>query len=359
MRSIIVLCKTLVKGGAEKQAIILSKLLTEKGLNIILISWRGDRIDTKNLDFIKASSINYLGLRGNPLRKFIDFYKIIKRENTYMILSYLTLANFVAGICKLFNRKLLSVGGIRTEKLPYYKFIFERLVHNHLNDATVFNNYSAKNKFEARGFNPEKILVIHNAIDVPSTERNGSPKEGINIISVSRFVKSKDYETALNSFKMLTDKYGNRSLKYFIVGYGPMESKIRSLVRQFDLDDKVELFINPPNIPDILLSCDIYLSTSLVEGLSNSIMEAMVYRLPVVATDVGDNSYLVKNGYNGYLTPIRDSDLICEKLDSLIKSKELRTEFGKHSHEIIKNEFTMENLMNNYYTCFPNLSIPK
>ena len=51
----------------------------------------------------------------------------------------------------MLNRNLTTIGGIRTEQFPFYKFIFERFVHNHLNDATVFNNYSAKNKFERPG----------------------------------------------------------------------------------------------------------------------------------------------------------------------------------------------------------------
>lgn len=359
MPSYIIFCKTLVKGGAEKQAITLAKLLTKKGLNIILVSWCGDKIDIKNLDYIRANSIKYIGLRGNQIKKLSDFYKLLNRENVTMVLAYLTLANFVAGICKLFNKKFLSVGGIRTEKLPYYKFIFERFMHNHLNDATVFNNYSAKIKFVRRGFNPEKIYVIHNAIDLLSSERGKSRKDGINIISVSRFVKSKDYKTALSSFKKLTNKYPGKSLKYKIVGYGPMEGQIRSLISQGNLDDKVELLINPPNIPDILARSDIYLSTSLYEGLSNSIMEAMVNGLSIVATDVGDNSYLVQDGYNGYLAPVKDTDQLFEQLESLIKSEEQRAEFGKNSQEIIKHGFTEENLLNNYYTCFPNLSIPK
>ena len=85
-----------------------------------------------------------------------------------------------------------------------------------------------------------------------------------------------------------------------------MENEIRLLVRQLKLNTEVENLINPPNIPDILNACDIYLSTSLYEGLSNSIMESMVAGLPVVATNVGDNQYLIKDDYNGFLVPCRD-----------------------------------------------------
>ena len=96
MSSIIIFCKTLLKGGAEKQALTLSKLLTEKEIDIILINWCGDKIDTTNLNYIKNNSIKYIGLKGNPIMKLIHFLKIIKNERISIILSYLTLANFIA-----------------------------------------------------------------------------------------------------------------------------------------------------------------------------------------------------------------------------------------------------------------------
>jgi glycosyltransferase involved in cell wall biosynthesis len=70
------------------------------------------------------------------------------------------------------------------------------------------------------------------------------------------------------------------------------------MAENLNIMNRIKIFINPANIPDILNECDIYLSTSLFEGLSNSIMEAMVAGLPVIATDVGDNKYLVKDGFN-------------------------------------------------------------
>ena len=355
MPAIVIFCKTLLKGGAEKQALTLSKLLTEKNTDIILINWRGKKIDSANLSFIKNNSIKYYGLIGNPITKWIHFHKIIKSEEVTIILAYLTLANCIAGISKLLNRKLLTIGGIRTEKLPFYKFFFERIAHNILNDATVFNNFSAKNKFIKRGFNPAKIHVIHNAIHVPPLGKNNKPKDGINIISISRFVRPKDFQTALYSFKKLLEKNSDKKLKYYIVGYGPRENEIRLLIRNLNLNNMVEVLVNPPNIPDILKSCDIYLSTSLFEGLSNSIMEAMVAGLPIIATNVGDNQYLVKESYNGFIVPCKDINAIVDKLEYLSDFEDVRKEFGQNSHIIIEQGFSEEKLLESYFKLFSNM----
>jgi glycosyltransferase involved in cell wall biosynthesis len=346
--SILIICKTFAIGGAEKQALILAKLLTEKKIEVIVVNWCGDIIDTRNLSFINENSIRYIGLQGNLIRKFRHFCKIAKQEKITTILSYLTLANFIAGICKLFNRKLLSIGGVRTEKLPLYKFLFEKLTHNYLNDATIFNNYSAKNKFEKKGFNSEKIFVIHNSINIKAFKQKNKPKDEIVIISVSRFVIPKDFHSALYSFKQAIEKNKEKKIKYRIVGYGPLENEIRLLIRHLNLQNDVDILINPPNIPDILTTSDIYLSTSLFEGLSNSIMEAMSAGLPVVATDVGDNRYLIVDSYNGFIVPCKDVSLIAEKLEYLINFEDIRKEYGNNSRLKIVNEFSEERLLEDY-----------
>ena len=356
MMHIAIICKTFLKGGAEKQALVLTKLLIEKGMDVCLINWYGEKIDQRNLQYISDNSFRYFPLRGNNLKKFSVFLKILKEEKISIIISYLTLSNFVSGICRMFNKNVLSIGGIRTEKLPYHKFVFEKLIHNHLNDATVFNNYSAKEKFHRRGFKAGKIYVIQNAIETKnSTYASKISNSEIKIVSVGRFVKIKDYATALKAFSNLTGRNSGKNFKYYIVGYGPLENDLRSLAEKLKIDQKVKVFINPPDIPDILKDSDIFLSTSLFEGVSNSIMEAMAAGLPVVATNVGDNSYLIKNGHNGFLVPCRDVDTIVDRLELLSHSEEKRNEFGKNSFNIIETEFSGSKMLDGYLSLFSKL----
>ncbi len=355
---IAIFCKTLLKGGAEKQALTLSKLLTENKAEVILINWCEDMIDPVNSEYIRSNSIRYIGFKGNPLTKLSELFRIIREERISVLISYLTLANFITGICRIFHRDLLTIGGIRNEKLPFHKFVFEMIVHNFMNDITVFNNFSAKNKFEKRGFKASKIIVIHNAIPVPPLLNSRQPGETINIVSVSRFVKQKDFGTALQSIKALIDKRLDKKIKYYIVGYGPLENEIRLLVKQLNLTSEVEILINPPNIAEILKASDIYLSTSLFEGLSNSIMEAMVSGLPIVATNIGDNQFLIREEYNGFRVPCRDVGYTSDKLEYLVNSEIARTMFGKNSYNLIKNEFSEEKLLGNYLELFSTLSLP-
>jgi glycosyltransferase involved in cell wall biosynthesis len=113
-------------------------------------------------------------------------------------------------------------------------------------------------------------------------------------------------------------------------------------VEEFGVADVVNIYINPKNVQDIVLASDIYLSTSLFEGTSNSIMEALNWSLPVVATNVGDNNHLIKEGENGYLHEIADAESMAESLSILLQSAELRNEFGRNSNKNLRDNYSME-----------------
>ncbi len=357
MQGIAILCKTLLKGGAEKQALILARSLQEKNANVCIVNWYQDKIDPENLKYIQDNAIRYFPLKGGLMSKLLSLRRILKKGNAGYIVSYLTLANMVAGISKLMGRNLKTIGGIRNEKLPYYKFALEKFMHNHVNDVTVFNNYSGKEKFRKRGFNPEKIHVIQNAIELENRLAKGEKTAGdeIRIVTVGRFVKQKDYPTALKSFRLLNDKCKTTRFRYIIIGYGPLENEIRSIARELEITSDIQIMINPPNIPEILRNSDIFLSTSLFEGVSNAIMEAMVAGLPIVATEVGDNKYLIRNSFNGYLVPCKNTGLVVQKLVYLCESEEKRRTFGKNSRLILERDFSMSLLVDNYISLFERI----
>ena len=356
MSSILIFCKSLVKGGAEKQAMITAKLLAQQGMSVSILIWDGSSMDRANLRFLEDQQISCSGLRGSPFNKFADFINYLRQKDVTLILSYLSLANFLGAIAGIYNKNLVTVGGIRSERLPLFKFIVERFVHNRLNNRTIFNSYAAKNHFEGRGFNSGKSVVIHNAV---MTYRNNNivrNDDEIILISVSRFIESKDYPTALKAFRYLIDKYPVKKMKYLIVGYGKCEKSIRALIKKYGLESNIQMIIDPPNIGELLARSDIYLSTSLVEGLSNSIMEAMAAGLPVVATDVGDNRVLIEDSKNGYTVPCRNSDVIAHKLEQLILSNDIRKKYGEYSYWKIRNEFTEKHMLKKYQELIEELT---
>ena len=68
MQRVAIICKTLLKGGAEKQALILAKSLPEMDVDVCLINWYQGEADPENLKFIKNNSIKYFPLKGGPIK---------------------------------------------------------------------------------------------------------------------------------------------------------------------------------------------------------------------------------------------------------------------------------------------------
>ena len=85
MRGVAILCKTLLKGGAEKQALILAKSLQEKNISVFVVNWYRDKIDPENLRYIVDNKLKYFPLKGGLLSKLIALKKILKREPKFLL----------------------------------------------------------------------------------------------------------------------------------------------------------------------------------------------------------------------------------------------------------------------------------
>ena len=122
------------------------------------------------------------------------------------------------------------------------------------------------------------------------------------------------------------------------------------------IEDITEMLINPDDIPDYLDRADIYLSTSLFEGTSNSIMEAMNANLPVIATDVGDNRYLVKDGVNGFMAEKKDVAALADHIRTLAQDRNLRLRFGENSKNLLREKYSMDTFRDRYIEIIKELS---
>jgi glycosyltransferase involved in cell wall biosynthesis len=170
-----------------------------------------------------------------------------------------------------------------------------------------------------------------------------------NILTAARFEKVKDFRTSLKAIALLRQTIKNPFvIRYYIIGYGRLMNDIKKWISELDLINSVHIVAKPSNLTDYYNKCHIYLSSSLFEGLSNSIIEAMSYELPIVATNVGDNSILIKDHQNGFLVETKDFIQMANKMEYLINNPEIRIEMGKFNREKILNEYSFEIFQNRY-----------
>ena len=349
-KEVLILTNTLFSGGAEKQSVLLAKNLA-KYFPTTLVVYYGDKIDPKLRDIVLNNKINVTYLKGNHVKKIIQLLRRINRGNVTIMISYLATTNLLNAILGYFTGVKYRIGGIRSSRLGSVKMYIQRFLHNKLFTHTICNNYEALDFIKRYGFDLSKASVIHNCIELSEPVRyNVEKKNTITILTVGRFVPAKDLKTALTAFSLLIQSIKEQSIivRFEIVGYGEQEDYLRELIKRLSLDEIVSVVINPLNIRDYYQNADIYLSTSLFEGLSNSIMEAMEFSLPVVATNVGDNRYLVIDGETGFLVPTQDPDSIATALETLINSAELRKDFGVKGYKQLVENFSEEKFIVKY-----------
>ncbi|MCG8580253.1 MAG: glycosyltransferase [Bacteroidales bacterium] len=345
MKNIGILIRSLKPGGAEKQSALLASVLSDEYRVFVFHQYK--EAAPANLKLIDRNNITKVHLQGGIVSKASQLRKSIIKNDICCIFAYLSSDNLIASLASLGLSRCKVYGGIRSSKLPYHKFITLRFLHKHFQTATIFNNHAGKDQFINSGFLKSKSIVVPNAINVNGSDSNHQNRELVNILSVGRFVKAKDYETALQSIKTLTGTC-TQKIKYFIVGFGPEEQNIRDLIDKEQLNDTVELIINPDNIEEYYQNANIYLCTSIFEGLSNSIMEALNYRLPVVATDVGDNSQLVISNQTGYLTKMKAPLDIANYLKRLIDDPQSGESMGKEGYIHLKNNYSTNKFKERY-----------
>lgn len=344
--NIAILIPTLKQGGAEKQATLLATALAKHHKVDLFLLYGDQDIAPQNSKLLEQSTVTLHRLQGGPFSKIGQLRRSLKSPKTDILFNYLTSCNVIGGITGRFAGVKRIYGGIRNARLEWSKMIVERFIHNHIATGTIYNCYSGAEYFSNKGFKQSKNIIIPNGFQDIAEPIIRTDREIKHIVTTGRFVPQKDYRTMLRTISKLKDI--RQDFVMDIIGYGVEEANIRSWIEEYGVRDIVNLYIKPDNVQDIVRDADIYLSTSLFEGTSNSIMEAMNWSLPVVATDVGDNKYLVKNCENGYLHNIADADNIALSINKLLNDIEFRNQYGFNSHKILSSHFSMESFENRY-----------
>ena len=339
-KSIAVFVKNLTSGGAEKQAVLLAKALAGD-YEMHYVIFNGRKVHEKYLDLLHEDKrIHVVSFMGGHTSRFSQFVSYIKANDISLIFSYLTAANLYASMAGMMTGAKV-VTGIRNAELPLGRRIADRILTNFFAKKTVVNCFSGSTKFISQGFKSEKLVVIPNCFEniAPYKEKQKVDDE-IHVITVGRFVAQKDYPTAIRAISKANKKCTN--LWFDIVGYGEQEMEIRNLVKENGIEICTTIHINPNNIPELLQRASIYLSTSLFEGTSNSIMEGMNANLPIVATNVGDNYKLVRDRVNGYLEATGDVDAIAKDIVTLCHDTDLRNRMAKAGKENLIDNYSVE-----------------
>lgn len=206
------------------------------------------------------------------------------------------------------------------------------------------------------GIRKNKIVSIENGIDTNKYDSRfygsanrpipGVKNGDIVIGSVGRMSPVKDYKTLIYAFEKALKLFPK--LKLLLVGDGPAKEELQVIGETLGIGEKI-IFTGSRNDVDKLYPCmDMFVLTSLSEGMSNVILEAMASRLPVIATDVGNNNELIDNGKTGFLVPVANPGELARKIYYLSSDLKNSKKMGNAGYERVKANYSLGIMVSRY-----------
>lgn len=136
--------------------------------------------------------------------------------------------------------------------------------------------------------------------------------------------------------------------------YGELPELLRE-IRGRGLDSCFEIVAGTAEPERYYRAMDVYVCASEVEGMSNSILEAMASGIPVIATNVGGNPELVVNGQTGFLVPPFAPDMIAANALTLISERILRSGMGRRALQIVQERYTADAMVKAHEDLYSDL----
>jgi glycosyltransferase involved in cell wall biosynthesis len=162
------------------------------------------------------------------------------------------------------------------------------------------------------------------------------------VLAIGRLIEQKDHATLLEAFARVHRTHPEARLA--ILGWGPREPPTKELVHKLGLDDAA-FVLGRVEPRDWLARADVFAHTSQWEGFGIVLLEAMLARLPVVATRVSAIPEIVVDGKTGLLTPPGDAVAIADALGRLLDDVALRRNLGEAGLNRAHDEFSVQRMV--------------
>ena len=293
-RKIAILCRSLSGGGAEKTAANLSIFLKDHyEVHIICLNTRNSTYEYSGLlHDLKTNPT------GNIILKIIHFISrliklsmIVKKERFDCVISFTSTPNLLNSLIPYtWTRKIVSIRNDisieRVSKLRKAKIIFFCKQSDYIVCLSRKVRDSVINEY---GIDPGKVTTIYNAceknnLSIRSLENKKEfEKYRPYILNVGRLADQKGQKYLIKAFNMIKDKIPNYTL--LIMGQGDLDEELRKMIRELKLENSVVLYGFCENPYGAMANCEIYVCSSLYEGLGNTLIEMLAFNKPIISTD--------------------------------------------------------------------------
>lgn len=395
-------------GGAEKQAQKLALELLRKNIKVTVVTGRWNNL-LRKYESIKGLKIirnltNFKFCSKDKVNTEVDFFKpdlsvdrkklkfirvffrkIFIRTSIYIyqislflfLLEYrknydiihvhqVLYPAFISTVCANLLKKpvIVKVGSSgfnsdinQIKKFPEGRFQLKFILRNI--DKLVCTSNKMKEEFLNEGIDKDKIILLPNGVRVSNFNR--SFENYSNLIYLGRFTKTKNIETLVLAFSKTIQNI-NQNLRLMLVGDGPERDNVIHLIKKLNLEKNILLTGLVENPGYFLKKSDLFIFPSLIEGLSNSLIEAMSYKLPCIVSNIPGNVEIVgglNSNYHiekgnfimtryGILFNPTDIEGLINSIIFLLKNSSIRKKLAESAYEKVKREYNIKIIAEKY-----------
>lgn len=346
--------------GAGAVPNILLDLIPElEGYDINIVSLQD--IDKEN-DYMvkkchdKGIKLETLKLKRKQLIKSYFYLKdYFQRNKPDIIHSHLGRSDILSALCKPDDSKLITTfHNVRKNYNNIIKLMYwftDNMVNCRLSvsKAVKYSWYDQwyLNSDNVVIYNPVNSDRIENSgtVDLLKKEFNINPNDKV-ILTIGRLIEQKGHIYLIEAMNKICQYKSN--VKLIIAGEGKLDQYLEDEIKKRSLEDNIFLVGFRSDIPELLYLTDLFVFPSLWEGLGLAVLEAMLSRVPVIASDIPALREYIENGKNGYLVDYNDVDKMAERIIELLEDRQLRTEFAESGYKLVKELFAVDKIAKQY-----------
>ena len=246
------------------------------------------------------------------------------------------------------------------------RVVANRLLLRRRDRVTAVGEFVRQALTANEGIKAKRIEVIHNGIDPQQFAVDGQAEARSRVrrelgladnqpvaLQVARFHPVKDHATAVRAMAHAVQSLPDAVL--LLAGEGDDQPKIELLANELGIADHVRFLGLRRDVPDLMAAADVFVLSSLSEGISVTLLEAMGCARAIAATDVGGNSEVVAHGTTGLLSPRGDATALGENLLRLLRDGALRTEMGAAGRRRLLEMFTQQRMHDAYAALYERM----
>lgn len=302
------------------------------------------------------------GLRVEPLTlgwsRFLPsifrFLALIRKHRIHIVNTHGSVDSWAASIAGRLSRHKPIIIRSRHKSTPFSKNFRHKILYQMLPHAIITSGKAVRTLFiRDHGLDETRVVSIPTGVDLsrfhpPLSSSALRADLGLSstdfVVGTVGFIR---YEKGMHYFvdaaRLVLAHHPD--VKFLIVGEGPEEENLKRKIKDMGLTQSMVLTGFRTDIPELLGTMDVFVLSSIEEGLPQTLIQAMAMQRPVVATDVGSVTEVVQHGNTGLLVPSKDAKVLADSVTRLIRDEALREALGRAARDVIVTSYSRESML--------------